>query len=325
MAMQNWTTGMARCGLALSVACLVHAGGLQDVASWGYQLQGRNGKPLKIADIVAHPFDLMVIDYSADGSEGEEFSAADIAEVKASGKIVLAYMSIGEAEDYRFYWNWMPAEVIIEENPDWPGNYKVKYWETAWKDIIFGVTSGAHRSYLDRIIDQGFDGVYLDIVDAYEYVGPEELGGNDLRRTAAEDMINFVGEIADYARTSRGMSGFLVVPQNGSSIWNKENFPDDPDPKQKSKVMRAQYFADIDAIGVEDVFFRGRKDENNKYRPDQWVIKHLKKYLAAGEVVLSVEYLTRKRKVKKYHKKANKLGYLPLATKRDLDGQFFAP
>lgn len=28
---------------------------------------------------------------------------------------------------------------------------------------------GSEDSYLDKIIDQGFDGVYLDIIDAYEY------------------------------------------------------------------------------------------------------------------------------------------------------------
>jgi cysteinyl-tRNA synthetase len=34
-----------------------------------------------------------------------------------------------------------------------------------WQDIIFGDADG----YLDRIMNAGFDGVYLDIIDAFEY------------------------------------------------------------------------------------------------------------------------------------------------------------
>lgn len=78
-------------------------------------------------------------------------------------------MSIGEAEDYRYYWKeeWAsnPPSWLDAENPDWEGNFKVRYWDTAWQDIIFGSDS----SYMSKIINAGFDGVYLDIIDAYEY------------------------------------------------------------------------------------------------------------------------------------------------------------
>ena len=78
-------------------------------------------------------------------------------------------MSIGEAEDYRYYWQpeWSrkPPLWLYEENPDWKGNYKVKYWDENWQKIIFG----ENNSYLDKILNCGFDGVYLDIIDAFEY------------------------------------------------------------------------------------------------------------------------------------------------------------
>lgn len=89
---------------------------------------------------------------------------------KSGGKrLLISYMSIGEAEDYRFYWNsnWDPSTIawIDAENPKWKGNFKVKYWNNDWKRIITGTKS----SYLQRIIDAGFDGVYLDIIDAFWY------------------------------------------------------------------------------------------------------------------------------------------------------------
>ena len=90
---------------------------------------------------------------------------------KANGgsRLVICYMSIGEAEDYRYYWNteWQDNEPewLETENPHWEGNYKVRYWVSDWQDIIFG----NDNSYLQRVIDAEFDGVYLDIVDGFEY------------------------------------------------------------------------------------------------------------------------------------------------------------
>lgn len=84
-------------------------------------------------------------------------------------RMVVAYISIGEAEDYRYYWKdvWFddPPEWIAGANHAWPGNYKVLYWQQDWKDIIFG----NDVSYIKKILEAGFDGAYLDIIDAFEY------------------------------------------------------------------------------------------------------------------------------------------------------------
>ncbi|MFD2433635.1 endo alpha-1,4 polygalactosaminidase [Mesonia maritima] len=83
--------------------------------------------------------------------------------------MVIAYLSIGEAEDYRYYWkeSWNRdfPDFIEAENPEWEGNFKVKYWEEEWQEIIYG----NEEAYLSKIMNAGFQGVYLDIIDAYEY------------------------------------------------------------------------------------------------------------------------------------------------------------
>lgn len=90
---------------------------------------------------------------------------------KANGgkRIVISYMSIGEAENYRYYWQntWKPGNPVWldAENPKWEGNFKVKYWNKDWQNIIYG----NDNSYLKKILNAGFDGVYLDIIDAFEY------------------------------------------------------------------------------------------------------------------------------------------------------------
>lgn len=116
-------------------------------------------------------YDVLVIDSVFD--EADPLTETEVASLKtkASGgrRLVIAYMSIGEAENYRAYWqaDWQvgsPA-FIAEENPEWCGNFKVKYWDPSWKSVIYG--SG--DSYLQAIVAADFDGVYLDIIDAFEY------------------------------------------------------------------------------------------------------------------------------------------------------------
>jgi cysteinyl-tRNA synthetase len=109
--------------------------------------------------------------------QGEQLTRKDIASLKTKkngGKrMVCAYLSVGEAEDYRDYWqkSWddNPPPWISEMNKEWEGDYKVMYWTKSWRDILFG----SKDSYLDKIISAGFDGAYLDVVDAYEYFEEE--------------------------------------------------------------------------------------------------------------------------------------------------------
>ncbi len=116
-------------------------------------------------------YDLLIIDYFMDTHLALTHEQTTRLKQKANGesRLAIAYLSIGEAEDYRYYWdpkwNSEPPDWLEEENPHWEGNYKVRYWDTDWKNIIFGSDS----AYLDRIIQAGFDGIYLDIIDAFEY------------------------------------------------------------------------------------------------------------------------------------------------------------
>ena len=114
-------------------------------------------------------YDLLIIDLFWND---QQLTPGDIARLKikngGASRLVIAYMSIGEAEDYRYYWqpDWSsnPPGWLGPENPDWAGNYLVEYWNDEWQNIIFGSSD----SYLGRILNSGFDGVYLDKIDSYE-------------------------------------------------------------------------------------------------------------------------------------------------------------
>lgn len=116
-------------------------------------------------------YDVVIIDLYFDDSDKLTYEDIYSLKTKTNGgsRLLIAYMSIGEAEDYRYYWHssWKTNSPawLGNENPDWEGNYKVRYWEKEWQEIIFG----NNNSYIKKIIDTGFDGVYLDIIDAFEY------------------------------------------------------------------------------------------------------------------------------------------------------------
>jgi uncharacterized protein (TIGR01370 family) len=252
--------------------------------SWGYQLQ--DADPRKIAK---SKYGLVVIDYEQDGPRS--FTSAEIKLMKAKGATKLvSYVSIGEAEDYRDYWKkgWSskPPAWLERENPDWEGNYKVRYWQKDWQKLT-----------IDRIKEvarAGYDGAYLDIIDAYEYFA-------SMRASAAKDMVNFVAKIAAAARKIN--PEFLIIPQNGEGL-----------------LKYGKYLSMIDGIGKEDLFYglagdgvRNEKDEIAYSR------KFLDKATKAGKFVLSVEYLSDKAAVSTYLKDVAKTDYVPYVGPRDLD------
>jgi cysteinyl-tRNA synthetase len=79
-------------------------------------------------------------------------------------------MSLGSAENYRYYWqtDWRlnHPSWIKKKYEGYDDEYWVEFWEKEWQDIIYGSDS----SYLNKIINAGFDGVYLDNVEAYYFL-----------------------------------------------------------------------------------------------------------------------------------------------------------
>jgi cysteinyl-tRNA synthetase, unknown class len=146
---------------------------LQQVKNYLYLISNSqySSKQSMIAAIAATNFDLVILDLFF---EEEIFTDAEIMQLKtkANGgqRLVIAYMSIGSAEKYRYYWQ----DKWRLHNPNWLkkkyGGYKdeiwVEYWNPDWKNIIYG----NDQSYLKKILNSGFDGVYLDNVEAYYFL-----------------------------------------------------------------------------------------------------------------------------------------------------------
>ena len=145
---------------------------LKDVRNFLYVIDGVKfgSKEKYVAALAKSNYDLLVVDlFTGDWST----SADDVKrlKIKANGgrRLVLCYISIGEAEDYRFYWQkgWKPGTPAFlgKEDPQWKHNFAVRYWEPAWQALFVG----GEGSYLAQVQKAGFDGVYLDKVDEFEW------------------------------------------------------------------------------------------------------------------------------------------------------------
>ena len=265
------------------------------VASFAFQLQ-----QLDLNKLAQSNFDLIVIDYSADGSAAKRFGQAQIQALQKGPRgrrLVLCYLSIGEAEEYRFYWKkgFKPGNPLWLDqlNRAWKGNYKVRYWDPAWQRILFG----SPEAYLDQIIAAGFDGVYLDIVDGYEFY---ESQGD---KRARPRMLELVKKLAIYAR-QKGGADFGIFPQNGEEL-----------------LIDPGYLKVVTGVGKEETYFGYEGD--GKASPTAttlYVESLLSRAVKAGKLVLTIDYTDKKTDIRLAHSRAHRQGYREYIAPRALDG-----
>lgn len=250
------------------------------VNSFGYILQfERYGPRTQAINVIKnYHADLLIMEPTFSQNPVSWWLSEEIDQMKngldpLNPKILLAYVSIGEAESYREYWNdaWDSNEDGIpdagapswldRENPDWEGNYKVKYWDPEWQSIIFGEPN----SMIDKIMAQGFDGVYMDIIDAFEYYQEQGISDADIR------MVDFVKSISVY---TKGINPtFLIVPQNGESL-----------------AVFQDYIDAVDGIGREDLLYNGNQKQSSE--DTETALENLDLFNSNSKFVLVTEYST---------------------------------
>jgi cysteinyl-tRNA synthetase len=277
------TTAQTRDGRADNLRQL-----LLQSSSWTYQLQDA-----KQADLGRTAYDIVVMDAFFGGGKSE----IEALRRKPLGgrRILLSYLSIGEAEVYRYYWaacckgSKRPAWVLTE-NKRWRGNFRVQFWHPDWRAIIYE----AADSYLKRIVDQGFDGVYLDRIDVHS-----EVSGTGIDPRA--EMIRFVRALSAKARALK--PDFLIIAQNAEELLDDDS-----------------YIVAIDGIAKEDLLFgvdgEGRRNGTGMIRDS---MARLKRATEAGKQVMVVEYLQDPRTVAATRIEIQELGFVPYFAPRGLE------
>lgn len=260
-----------------------------DVAHWGCQYQN-----IDIGQIARSSLDMIAVDPVVQGRR-LMLDEAPLLKKKPDGskRLVLAYLSVGEAESYRNYWNaqWtsQPPAWLGPENPRWPGSYAVKYWHDDWRTLLLG-SNGA----LASIIEAGFDGVFLDRVDAY---GDWPSRGVQAQR----DMIELVTALSAFAE--QRSPEFLFLAQNAEVLLDDD-----------------RYCMAIDAVSKESLLYNLRGANLPNTDDDiKWSISYLSKAMAKGLPVFAIEYLSDKEQKSLARSQLAKLGMIPFLGNRLLD------
>jgi cysteinyl-tRNA synthetase len=278
---------------------------LAPVASWGYQLAGLDRDKAK-----SSPFDLLVVDATTGLKAERPFHPTEVASLKQKPdgrrRIVISYLSVGEAEDYRGdyfaheYLEEEPPDWLLKENPRWKGNRLVRFCSDGWQRTILGDDAGRSvynsidPSPLQRLIEAGFDGVYLDRVDVYQEVEAACPG-------AKASMIAFMERLSAQAR--RVKPDFLVILQNAEELLDD------------NRMIRA-----IDAVAKESLFYGedfGQKPNDASSVRDS--IRLLKLAKAAGRPVFVIDYVTGKATIAAAKRRITAEGFIPYIGPRELD------
>jgi len=215
---------------------------LSDVKQWLYLIDV-NVEAETIAQIAASTYDMVVLDFIPSEENNTDYPMAVVISQLHNAphpKLAIAYIDIGQAENFRTYWHsgWGigDPEWIVTGDPDgWEGNFPVAYWYDEYRDIWLG-----EDGYLQAILEAGFDGVYLDWVEAYSDEDVAAFAVED-GVDARQEMIWWVGDIGEFGRSEN--PEFIVISQNAAELAQSSEFVDV-----------------IDAIAQEQVWFDGGAD-----------------------------------------------------------------
>ena len=197
-------------------------------------------------------------------------------------------------------------------DPDgWDGDYNVAYWDAAWQDVV--------EDQVRAAIAAGFDGVYLDWIDAYDddHIAAEaKTQGVD----PAHAMVDFLFAIRKSARQINPNA--IVVQQNAVYLLDADKRLPDA----------------IDAIGCEDTWFSGKAnakwgskkagDIPNHYKDESStdaLLKQYAKYQKLGKPVFTIDYCVKRENAAKVYEQALGRGLIPLVTEVSLDHMTSTP
>ena len=310
---------------------------LAQVSHWFYYLDF-NPESDVYERIAASSYDMVVIEPIFTEQENTDFPVEEaVAQMHTAPqpKLVIAYIDIGQAEEWRTYWQdgWQIGDPdwIVALDPDgWEGNFPVAYWRDEWRQIWLD-----EDGYMQQLLDAGFDGIYLDWVEAYSDENVAAAAGAD-GVDAVEEMKRWVADLADYARDQQ--PDFIVIAQNAAELaehddyveiidaiaqeqtWfdgGADNDPagDCPLPRSEDEVESDEYVASL-SEGCLSLYVD--YPESTLHVSSEWYLEYLTMARDKGLVIFTVDYALDAENVSWVYQTSRELGFVPFVGERSL-------
>jgi cysteinyl-tRNA synthetase, unknown class len=253
----------------------------KSVKSWGLQTAVM---PASLEQIEHANIDLGIISRLA--AHGRPYTKTEVVRAKRN-KWLLAYVNVGEAQKHEWYFEEAfrngPPAWALERNRRHPVNFRVLLDAPEWNIITLET--------INRVIEAGFDGVELDVLDVYwNKVYP---GGSSRENQAKA--VRLACKIAKFARAR--VPSFKIVVNNASDLAGK--FP--------------EYKTCVDAtIGESVWWFNTNTPRDKKYT--QFQLKFLAQNLKAGLKVLVMDKTVIPKDGAFVYRESKKRGWLPFVS-----------
>jgi cysteinyl-tRNA synthetase, unknown class len=254
------------------------------VNSWGIQYHGFTSS--SVGEIDNADVDVVVL--GRFDSVGKEWQAGDVNKL-AKKKWVFSYIAVGQAQTIEWYWQsgWGVG------NPSWMlsaseygGTYNVAYWDAAWQNIVF--------ASIDRIIADGFDGVFLDQSDPY-WNNSFPKGSTPISTFSARSR-DLVCNIYNHAQSTK--PGFKIFVNGGANQYD---------------AFGSSYADCLDATAGEHLWYLGTgKPDTTGYPP--YTIPVLQRLAQAGKKVFTFDYTTSTSEINTVLNASRSKGFIPTIT-----------
>jgi len=204
---------------------------------------------------------------------------------------VIAYLSVGEAANYRFFWEDIKnKDWVLGENPNWSGAFFVDIRNPEWRKLLI-------EEVIPKIVEQKFRGLFLDTLDTAQYlesIDPEQYAGSK------DAMVSLVADIHE------AYPELMLISNNGFSILRKV----------------APYLSGMIAEGINMMI----DFENNGYKPvppeDRAlkinILKEIRRLY--GLNVFNIDYVsqTDRKSIRKVKRESQRLGFNSYVAEKNL-------
>ncbi len=310
---------------------------LETVSSWFYYLDFEPDETI-MAQLAQSTYDMIVMEPIFTDRENRDFPIAELVSrfhAAPHPKLVLAYIDIGQAENWRTYWqsDWSigDPEWIVATDPDgWEGNFPVAYWHEEWHDIWLG-----DDGYLQAILEAGFDGIYLDWVEAYSDEHVMTMAEQE-HVDPREEMIWLIEDMAAFCRAQNPQ--FIVVGQNAAELAEYEAYLDvvdaiaqeqtwfdgaaDNDPPGDCPLPRTDEDIETDAYeqSLSEACLQMYKDfpESTLHVSSEEYIRYLTRAREKGTIIFTIDYALDPQHVAWVYATSRALGFVPFVSERAL-------
>ncbi len=219
----------------------------------------------------------------------EGLTPKDVRELEKHNNLVMAYINLGHAEEWRDYWSHIKGKFWVHESTEYEGEYFVEYWRKEWQDIIL--------SKVEKAESMGFQGVYFDNIDAYVSIrenGYRWARGMDLEELMVQTVVNLSKTIKE-----KYGNNFKIFVNIGSAL---------------ELLERENFLRHIDGVLREEVWYTTEDSKSIPMSAEETslAIKYLENARLYGKTVIVADFIENKKLAQKFCEMSWNHGFIPV-------------